>query len=163
MKFKRLIIVIIVFIVLLGFVSFKNDFISEKIKSFICPQVTVLGEKFGIVTGYRGDIPKIKETRSIALKDGVNFGWIIVTKEADKDLRWREVFVFPEKPKNLTVTGETKISSGGRKAITERSSSLKEGIIYNTWGLERGDPLGKYKIKIYTPQGLIKEFSFEVR
>jgi hypothetical protein len=163
MKSKKLIIGIIVFIVLLGLISFKNDFIFNKVKSFICPQITVLGEKFGVVKGYRGDIPKIKETTSITLKDGVSFGWIIVTKEMDKDLHWREVLTFPEKPKNLAVTEETKISSDGRKAITKRSSNLKEGIVYNTWGLERGDPLGEYKIKIYAPQGLIKEFSFEVK
>ncbi|MFO8053209.1 MAG: hypothetical protein R6U54_04560 [Candidatus Omnitrophota bacterium] len=154
MKSKKQIITIITIIVLLGIGLYSVNKSSK---------IEVLGTRVGMVVGYRGDIPKIEETKTITLDEGVKFGWIIVTEDIDRDLRWREVLIFPEKPKNLAVTEETKISSDGRKAITKRSSNLKEGIIYNTWGLEKGDPLGRYKIKIYTQQGLIKEFSFKVK
>ncbi|MCF7873639.1 MAG: hypothetical protein K9L84_05300 [Candidatus Omnitrophica bacterium] len=154
MKSKKPMIVTITVVILLGLglYAVNNGY-----------QVKVLGAKSGLVVGYRGDIPKIKETEIITLKDDLGFGWIIVTEEIDKDISWEEVVVFPEKPKKLLVTKSTKISRNGKKAITKRSSNLADGIIYNVWGLSKGDPLGQYQIKIYTQGKLLKQFSFTAK
>ncbi|MCF7887370.1 MAG: hypothetical protein K9L71_03030 [Candidatus Omnitrophica bacterium] len=154
MKSKKQIITIIAIIVLLGIGLYGVN------KGSI---IEVLGAKAGIVVGYRGDIPKIEETKTINLDEDVRFGWIIIVEDMDRDISWQETVVFPEKPKNLTVTKDTRISSDGKKAITKRSSNLEDGIIYNVWGLDKSDPIGEYEIKVHGEGKLLKEFKFEAR
>ncbi|MCF7870168.1 MAG: hypothetical protein K9L69_00570 [Candidatus Omnitrophica bacterium] len=154
MKSKKQIITIIAIIVLLGIGLYGVNKGST---------IEVLGAKAGIVVGYRGDIPKIEETKTINLNEGVKFGWIIITKDADRNIFWQEIIIFPEKPKNLVVSEDTKISSNGKEAITKRSSNLKDGIIYNVWGLDKSDPIGEYEIKVYGEGKLLKQFSFTVK
>jgi hypothetical protein len=154
MKSKKQIIAIIVIIVLLGIGLYVVN------KGLM---IKVLGAKVGVVVGYRGDVPKIKETKTINLDEGVQFGWIIVTEGIDRDISWQEIIIFPKKPKGLTVSEDTKISSDGKKAITKRSSNLKDGIIYNVWGLDKSDPIGEYEIKVYGKGKLLEEFKFRVK
>ncbi len=165
MKKKNKVITIILFILLLGVVLCisNKDFIEQKINLFFGEEIEVLGSKFGTVTGYRGNVPKLEETGTIILENNVHFGWVIATKTIDKNIAWKEVIIFPERPKDLIVTVATKVSEDGKKAITEKSSNLKDGLLYNSWALTESDPLGEYKIKVYGEEKLLQEFKFKVK
>ncbi|MCF7916549.1 MAG: hypothetical protein K9L61_02095 [Candidatus Omnitrophica bacterium] len=165
MKKKNKIIITLLPILLLGvgLYSFNQDFIGEKINSFFGEKIEIMGSKFGLVTGYRGDVPKLKETDIITLGDNVQFGWVIATDVIDKSINWQEVILFPEKPLNLIVTDATKVSSNGKKAVTKKTFNLEDGLIYNSWALSKEDPLGEYKIKVYAEGKLLKTFSFQVK
>jgi hypothetical protein len=154
MKSKKQITMIMIIIILLGIGLYSVN------KS---PKIEVLGAKVGIVVGYRGSIPKIEATKVINLDKGIKFGWIIITEGIDRDISWQEIVIFPEKPKGLVVSEDTKISSDGKKAITKRSSNLKDGIIHNVWGLDKSDPIGEYEIEVYGEGKLLKHFSFIVK
>lgn len=165
MKKISKVIITILFILLLGIglYSFNKGFIREKINLLFEEEVEVLGSKFGIVTDYQNDVPKLKETDTIILGDNVHFGWVVVTEEIDKNINWQEVIFFPEKPKDLIVTDATKISKNGKRAVTKKTSNLKDGLIYNSWALSKEDPLGEYKIEVYAEEKLLETFSFQVK
>lgn len=165
MKKKNKIIITILSVLLLGvgLYSFNKDFFRKKINLFSGGEIEVLGSKLGIVTGYRDNLPKLKETDIIILGDNVHFGWIVATEMIDKNINWQEVIFFPAKPKNLIVTDATMISKNGKKAITKKTLNLRDGLIYNSWALSKEDPLGEYKIEVYAEGKLLKIFSFQVK
>jgi hypothetical protein len=54
------------------------------------------------------------------------------------------------------------LSTDRRTSILERESRIEDGVIYNFWKLTRGDPKGRYSMRIMIEGLLVSTFEFDV-
>ncbi len=54
------------------------------------------------------------------------------------------------------------MSPDGTAANIQRTDSIKDGVITNSWTIATGDPMGKHKIEVYIGDRRIATFEFEV-
>lgn len=164
--FKIFFLFLIILIVISGIVFFfnkqsikreeafnKNNFFEQE------PQIKVATFKFGILNPNKNDFT---ETKIIPLDEGIYFGWIAYLSDFTEKVDWQEILVFPHKPKILQVGKDSQINNDGKKVITKRTVNPKNNIISNFWALDENDPQGKYTIKVYIDNDLIKELDFQV-
>lgn len=121
----------------------------------------VLKAEFGIVTRGGGFRPATK----IPLKEGQGFGWVIQVDTPRDRLRWREEIRLPGVPDEWRVedpASRHRLSGDRRTSVLERESRIEDGAIYNFWQFTRGDPKGRYSVRVMIEDLLVSTFEFDV-
>jgi len=147
------------------FASYVFDTASNESRFIESNGVILNNPAFGIIQNYDG-IPKFSSTTNVPCVDGQLYGWIIMA-ETDKPLiRWREELTVPYPPKTWgdpENEGYFKVSIDGKTSTTEREVDTSRGYIFNFWSIAKGDPKGRYVIKVYVEDKLVETFEFEVK
>jgi hypothetical protein len=120
----------------------------------------VLKAEFGVLVP-GGFQPSTK----VPLREGQGFGWVIELSAAKDRVRWREEIRLPGVPEEWRVADKDSkhsLSADRRTSILERESRIEDGAIHNFWQLTRGDPKGRYSMRIMIEGMLVSTFEFDV-
>ena len=94
---------------------------------------------------------QFSQSALVPLKDGQAFGWRMSVQTAAKKVLVREELTLPEEPKTWCDPEpdiKRKTTPDGRTAITEFWLELKDGFIFHTWTVTKGDPKGIWVLKV---------------
>jgi len=95
------------------------------------------------------------------------YGWGIKVSTADTLIKFREEFTLPAEPKFWSGENNefatNRIINKRRTSITNEFSKPDKGWVKKVWCVVKGDPEGKYSIKVFFNDQFIKNFDFEVR
>lgn len=100
------------------------------------------------------------ETDRVPLVTGATFGWRIKLRDDAQVVRLREELELPAAPRIWRHTEDTLITSDRTTAVTERAVHPSDGWLENAWSFTDGDPAGRYRLRVYLDDELVKEFSF---
>ncbi len=100
------------------------------------------------------------ETRRVPLVSGATFGWRLRLTDPTSTVRLREELVLPSAPPIWRHTEDTSITSDRKTAVTERFVRPEGGWLENAWSFTEGDPSGRYRLRVFLDDELVKEFSF---
>ena len=124
------------------------------------PAFKVLKAEFGVASPF-GFRPSTK----VPLKAGQGFGWVIQLDIQRDSVKWREEIRMPAAPASWRVEDKEArhtLSADRRTSILERESRLEDGVVYNFWQLEPGDPKGRYTMLVMIEGLLVSTFEFDV-
>lgn len=105
-----------------------------------------------------------KETDHIPNEIGASYRWYIHLRPDMSIVTWKEEFMLPAP---AAVWGgeekkEVHVSRDRESAVKEMTVSPKNGWISHGWSVAKGDPSGRYIIKVYVEGKFVKEFVFFV-
>lgn len=130
------------------------------------PDVQMLGGAFGLFSNAVDGPAQFTPATVVPLVEGQGYGWILKLRTSKRQVRWREEFNLPAAPQTWgerEQLGRRSLSEDSRVAITERVVEPADGLIYNSWAVAKGDPAGKYRIRVYVEGQLAATFEFEGR
>ena len=126
----------------------------------------VLRTEFGLFNNkVTSGQPTFVPTTVVPLTPTQGYGWVIQLRTAKPKIKWREEFTLPATPKSWggpEPLGTRSMSTDGRTSVTEREVSPDQGLIFNSWTVARGDPRGRYVIRVFIEGTLAKVFEFDV-
>jgi hypothetical protein len=128
-------------------------------------QFRVAKAQFGQLNPPGSPNPGFHPTTKIPLREGQGFGWVIELSAAKDRVRWREEIRLPGVPEEWRVQDKDSrhsLSADRRTSILERESRIEDGVIHNFWQLTRGDPKGRYSMRIMIEGMLVSTFEFDV-
>ncbi|RME18056.1 MAG: hypothetical protein D6797_01180 [Bdellovibrio sp.] len=103
-------------------------------------------------------------TNKVPYQEGASYLWgLCLRGDSLKKIRLKEVVVAPQgmkwrvKPKK----GE-RVYQKGRVLSYERDFQIRNNLVWTQWVVKKGDPKGKYLIKVYYRNHLIEEFPFVI-
>ncbi|QEI06706.1 hypothetical protein FXN63_13345 [Pigmentiphaga aceris] len=129
------------------------------------PTIEVVRTEFGLFFPPGSTKKKFVSARTVPLVENQMYGWRVYLKPGVGKVRWREEFVLPVAPSTWggSLPGVTQdVSSDGRTSIKEGTVSGQQGVIWNVWSVAPGDPTGKYVIRVFVEDKLVKTFEFNV-
>ena len=117
--------------------------------------------EFGILDE-NGENYIFKETNHIPNKVGITYGWNIHLTTHKEVVTWKEEFILPSPAVEWADINKNEVTVDNNKkaAITKRTVIPENGWINNYWSISKGDPSGKYMMKIYIDDSLVKTFVF---
>jgi len=135
------------------------------------PQVEVLGSVFGIFNLRSDGTAVFEPAKVVPLVKGQGYGWMLKLRTDARQVRWREEFVLPAAPAvwngaaSVTADAGVKhtVSADSRVSVMERVVAPEDGLVMNSWAVEKGDPAGTYRIRVFVEGRLAASFEFEVR
>ncbi|MEO6276523.1 hypothetical protein [Roseateles sp.] len=134
-------------------------------------QVDVVGSVFGLFK-LRSDGTALFEPATVVpLVQGQAYGWMLKLRTDAKQVRWREEFMLPAAPEvwngaaSVPADAGVKhtLSADSRVSIMERVVAPEGGVLMNSWAVEKGDPAGTYRIRVFVEGRLAASFEFDVR
>ncbi|MFM2344843.1 MAG: hypothetical protein RLZZ210_1455 [Pseudomonadota bacterium] len=126
----------------------------------------VISSTFGIATSFTPTgMPIIVPTNTIPLIPNQMYGWIILLNNTNSHIKWQEEFTLPEKPKTWgeVPLGSRIITNNGKTSIMQHEVRNENNTIHNVWAVAKGDPKGKYTIRVFADESLVGKFEFEVK
>lgn len=135
------------------------------------PQVEVVGSVFGLFNVGSDGSAVFEPAAVVPLVQGQGYGWMLKLRTDAKQVRWREEFVLPAAPAvwngaaSVPADAGVKhtLSSDSRVSVMERVVAPEGGVVMNAWAIEKGDPAGKYRIRVFVEGRLAASFEFDVR
>lgn len=100
------------------------------------------------------------ETDRIPLVTGATFGWRVRLNDGASRVRLREELELPAAPRIWRHTDDTFITADRTTAVTDRVARPVDGWLENSWAFTDGDPEGRYTLRIYLDDELVKTFDF---
>lgn len=129
-------------------------------------KVEVTGAQFGIFCQSETGAVSFMPSTAVPLVVGQGYGWIINLKTDKRTVHWREEFTLPSAPTSWGTPNEgfqPSISPDRKVSVLEQDASLEKGsLIFNTWAVAPGDPIGKYKIRVIVDKAVEHTFEFDV-
>lgn len=100
------------------------------------------------------------ETDRVPLVTGATFGWRLRLSDGAGQVRLREELELPRAPRTWRYPDHTRISADRRTAVTERLALPRDGWLDNAWTFTDGDPPGRYRLRVFLDDELVREFTF---
>ncbi len=129
-------------------------------------KVAVVGARFGLFQISSFGLAGFSPAKTVPLKPGQAYGWVIDLKTNQTEVSWKEEFTLPAKPKTWgdpETVGSRSTSADGRTTTTQRRVSVDGGAIFNAWSVAPGDPAGRYVIRVSVEGLPAQVFEFDVR
>jgi hypothetical protein len=140
----------------------------DKIK---LPQPRKINDKLTVTHATTGIIEKdpggagflFVPSTDVPLKNGVQFGWLMLVDATVSEIEVVEEFSLPKKNQTWNVDpDQTKISDDGLTATT-RDTHFFWDFLWRVWTIEDGDPDGRHAFKIALGGQPAADLSFDVR
>lgn len=105
-----------------------------------------------------------RETDRVPLRpEGACYRWRLhFSKNAVGELAWAEEFELPAKPEIWQHPDRFELNKDRTVAVTKKQETPKDGWISHGWCVAKGDPPGKYVIKVYVQDRMARSFEFVV-
>lgn len=107
-------------------------------------RTSIVASDFGIFDDAKGTFTP---TRIVSRAGKPEYGWMMLLDTPKAQVRYRE-----------EVTGP----GGAAPTIRERTVAPDEGVILNVWSAEKGDPAGRYVVRVMVEDQVEKTFIFDV-
>jgi hypothetical protein len=131
------------------------------------PAIEIVQADFGAFDVSDPGEPSFFPTTAVPHRVDQKYGWIVYLRTTKTKVKWREEFTLPASPETWGldgVPGRNSISADRRTSITENEEELGPlGVILNIWQVERGDPRGRYVIRLIIEDRLERTFEFDVQ
>jgi hypothetical protein len=130
-----------------------------------CDEVAVVGAEFGLLDLSDSDGPQVQPSTKIPLKEGQGYGWVIQLETRKLKVKWREELLLPAAPQTWgdgEKQGEHTISPDRKLCVTEQEVVVDRGLVFNAWEVAPGDPRGRYIIRVFVNDRLVRIFEFDV-
>ena len=90
--------------------------------------------------------------------------WVVHTAAEDREIRVREVVELPARPRSWREARArgARISADGRSAETSFSDSIADSQVGRRWCVNRGDPLGPYRVRVFLGERELADIRFEM-
>ena len=111
----------------------------------------ILSAQAGLFGEPGTETTQFSQSALVPLKDGQAFGWRMSVQTAAKKVLVREELTLPEEPKTWGDPEpdiKRKTTPDGSTAITELWLEPKDGVIFHTWTITKGDPKGIWVLKV---------------
>ena len=111
----------------------------------------ILSAQAGLFGEPGTETTQFSQSASVPLKDGQAFGWRMFVQTTVKKVLVREELTLPEEPKTWGDPEQDikrKTTPDGRTAVTEIWLEPKDGFIFHTWTVTKGDPKGIWVLKV---------------
>ena len=111
----------------------------------------ILSAQAGLFGEPGTETTKFTPSATVPLKDGQGFGWRMSVQTAKKKLLVREELTLPEEPKTWGDPEpdiKRKTTPDGRTAITEVWLEPRDGFLFHSWTVTKGDPKGIWILKV---------------
>ncbi|BAU07334.1 hypothetical protein [Fischerella sp. NIES-3754] len=133
-------------------------------KNTTAKPIVVSKAEFGVFRVEKNGKTTLIPTTKVPLQEGIAYGWRVQLKDYQGEVTWREVLQLPKPPESWATsnTDNFSLSPDGTAANIQRTDSIKDGVITNSWTIATGDPMGKHKIQVYIGDRRIATFEFEV-
>lgn len=126
-------------------------------------ELTVLKSTLGLINFEPTGKSVFTPTKTIPFIEKQAYGWIIKLN-SNKKIKWREEVTFPETPSLALITSKKlKMNADGKTAVFEKEVTPNNGIIHHQWTISKDDIKGKYIVKIFAENKLLKSFEFNVK
>ncbi len=128
--------------------------------------VQIIKARFGLFNPPNSGKPPFIEAKTVPLKTGQGYGWLILLKTDKPTIKWREEFTLPSAP---ATWGEgkpqsiNKVTDDKKTSITEKAVAPIHGVIFNAWEVAPGDPKGHYVIRVIIENTEEQRFEFDVQ
>jgi hypothetical protein len=129
----------------------------------IAPDLRVLSSGSYIIDRAESKRVRFLASQTVPFKPGQGYGWAVRVQTSRKTLRVREELILPAPAPHWLVKEGTRISQGGRIATTTWNAEPKNGVIANFWGLAKGDPSGRYEVRVTLDGTPINTFMFSMK
>jgi hypothetical protein len=129
-------------------------------------EVEIIQAEFGLFNPPASGKQAFVPTRTVPLTENQAYGWFIVLKTTKARIKWREEFTLPAPPGaagDAALQSPQALAEAGRLSIVEREVEADDGVIRNVWDVARGDPVGRYVIRVIIENTLERVFEFDVR
>lgn len=125
------------------------------------PDVEIVRAEFGV---YKNIVNKrlFVPVNTVPLIVGQEYGWRVEIKTKKPMIKWREEFTLPAAPVTWGNVEHT-VLKDRRVSVMEREVSTSEGIILNTWSVAKGDPAGRYILRVLIDEQYEQLFVFDVQ
>jgi len=119
---------------------------------------------FGLFSAAADGTLDFTPTRTVPLVESQNYGWAIRLRNPPPRVKWREEFILPSAPVTWgkPAEGAQTVSKDRTTSVSEREVEPVDGIIFNTWAVAKGDPRGRYTIRVTIDGGEPIVFDFDV-
>ena len=125
----------------------------------------IIKSGFGLINPTNSGLPTFQIASSVPFKHGQGYGWYIELKDTNQRVKWREELTLPEAPgvwDTQESTAHHVISADKKTLSTEREVLPDNGVIRNTWAVDKDDPRGAYIIKVFLEDKLVRTYNFRV-
>ena len=125
--------------------------VSAQSNAASSPSLRILSAQAGLFGAPGTETTQFIQSATVPLKDGQAFGWRMSIQTSKKRVLVREELSLPEEPKTWGDPEpdiRRKTTPDGRTAITEVWLEPKEGFIFHTWTVTKGDPKGVWILKV---------------
>ncbi len=129
----------------------------------ILDDLAVIEVLFGITRESADGEPKFLETRVVPYTPGQRYGWTMSVRTGRERVRVREELTMPAPPASWGRTAtdpRATLSKDRRRAVVEEETTLDR--MGRSWIIDRGDPRGLYKLRLYVEDVLVGEATFVV-
>jgi hypothetical protein len=129
-------------------------------------ELKIESAEFGIIH----DDHQFEETTKVPYVIDQAYGWRMEVTPPDAVVHWKEEFILPNAPKTwgdksaeATQTSNARdVQNGGKMCVTEKDVRARDGLIGNFWSVAKGDPHGKYELRVSVEGKFVKSFLFEL-
>ena len=92
------------------------------------------------------------------------YEWVVWVEPENRSLAIREEFELPAANARWgqDPNGRTVVNADRRSAVTEFTDDLADTQISHRWCIDEGDPVGPYRIRVFTGDQLLEDFQFDV-
>lgn len=135
-------------------------------KSSTPSSIEVVRTAFGVFNPPGTGQPPFVPSTVVPLIVGQAYGWVIVVRTSSKTVRWREEFTLPAEPATWgprEPIGTRSMSDDRRTTITEREVGTQNGVLFNSWSVAAGDPVGTYRMRVSIDGQFVRAFEFQVK
>lgn len=105
------------------------------------------------------------ETRRVPyLPNASCFNWVFRVAPEQRSMAFTERFELPAPARDWNSDPEEGVVVGKdrQSAVTTFQASLADGIVTHGWCVSPGDPIGAYRIKVYSGRTLLHQFDFDI-
>lgn len=128
--------------------------------------VKVVRAVFGVFNPPDSGEPGFVPTNVVPYRANQSYGWVMMVRTNQTQVKWREEFTLPEAPSTWgppEQQGKRYMSDDGRTTVTERVVTPYRGTIANSWSIAPGDPKGRYVMRVSVEAAPPQVFEFELR
>jgi hypothetical protein len=121
--------------------------------------------EFGVFKEINNNQYELNRSRNLNLSSKASYGWHAQIEPFIGKVKIREELELPAPASNWDTVENMKVdvSPDGRKAVVEGEIDVNGKFIgHASWSLSEGDPVGKYKMRLFLNGVFKKEFAFNV-
>ena len=111
----------------------------------------ILSAQAGLFGEPGTETTQFTQSATVPLKDGQAFGWRMSAQTAKKKVLVREELTLPDEPRTWGDPEpeiKRRTTPDGRTAITEVWLEPRDGFIFHTWTVTKGDPKGIWVLRV---------------
>jgi hypothetical protein len=129
----------------------------------------ILDADFGLFDASNPRELVFESTRTVPLREGQRYGWIVQLRTKQRSVAVREEYVLPNAGTEAGPRGDLKRESTlsiplpRRSQVSQRQLTPIDGRIFGEWAVGPGDPPGRRHLQVIVEGEVAASFEYEVK